>query len=101
MAAILVWALSGCPSGGGNGPADPARFLLEGTPDPCRIVFGPLAPDLFFQLHEVGVVDTPDGPTYLVWGFVAGDRGDGQLVEIDGVNVRLTCSAPPTAGRGT
>lgn len=88
-AAASAVALVGCPGNGESTSPDPVRFVLQGDPEPCRIVFGPVTPDIYFQFDEVGEISTPDGPTFLVRGFVVGDR-EGPDLEIDGVPVHLS-----------
>jgi hypothetical protein len=89
LAAVAGGTLAGCPTGGLPTSPDPVRFVLEGGPAACRIVLGPLTPDAAHQIEDVGEVTTPDGPTYLLRGIVAGDRGAPDL-EIDRIDVHLS-----------
>jgi hypothetical protein len=92
LAAAAVGTLTGCPAGGGPTSPDPVRFVLAGERDPCRIVFGPVARDIFFEVQEVGEIDTPDGPTFIRRGVVVGDR-EGPDLEIGGIDVHVSSSA--------
>lgn len=92
LTAVAAIALAGCPTPGGPTSPDPVRFVLEGGQGPCRIVFGPVAPDRSLRLEEVGALDTPDGPTLVARGPV-GDGRDVPDLEIDGIDVHLSASA--------
>lgn len=90
VAALVTGALAGCSTPGAPTSPDPVRFLLAGDPQPCRIVLGPLTPDPFVSVEEVGQIDSPTGTTFLSRGIAASDSASAPDLEVAGIDVRIS-----------